>query len=581
MADPTFAIILAGGRGSRMGGIDKPTLRVGGRRLLDVALEAVSGATRVVVVGPPRDLDPTILQTREEPAGSGPAVAVAAGLAALDAFRSSTGCPHATDGEVAVLAADVPSLTAAALADLSRARRGAAAPAAFALDSTGQMQYLVGVWDMATLRESLAGASGPAMRALIPTDSIGVVLPDEVVADVDTDADLDRARRRAAAPVRLTPPQAAAVLSAELAGLPVVRRRIADALGAGLATGLVAAQPFPSFDASAMDGYAVAGGGPWLVSGDAVAAGSHARSALRTGFAARIATGAMLPTGADRVIRDEEITLDDETHCLTSTFDRDDTRRRGSEWNRGDELIAARTRVDDAVVSVARSAGVAEVDVRGPLRVVVHSTGDEIADDAARAGTIVDTASDAVGNLVRRNGAHVAHGEHLGDRREAFVAALGAPDADVVVLIGATGRGVADHLRDALDDVGARILVDGIDMRPGGSLVVAAVSGGPVIVGLGGNPLAAVAGIALLIPVITDTLLAVQPRPGVLGGVEDLDALARPDGWRMAPVTPTGHGLWRAPHSMPTAHLNALVSARGFALIPPRAHGADLVELYL
>ena len=57
------AVVVAGGRATRMGGVDKPALVVHGRRMLDSALTAVSACRRVTVVGPPRDdLDPTIGQ---------------------------------------------------------------------------------------------------------------------------------------------------------------------------------------------------------------------------------------------------------------------------------------------------------------------------------------------------------------------------------------------------------------------------------------------------------------------------------------------------------------------------------------
>ncbi|GAB18028.1 putative molybdenum cofactor biosynthesis protein [Gordonia effusa NBRC 100432] len=572
MAYPMFAIILAGGRGNRMGGVDKPSLRVGGRALLDVALDAVSDSERIVVVGPPRELDSTILQVREDPPGSGPAPAVAAGLAALDAE-----CVIGDD-EIAVLAADVPFLSARDLDKLSRARHAAHAPAAFALDSSGRMQYLVGVWSASALRESLSGATGPAMRALVPAGTLGVTLDDRAVSDVDTAADLDIARHRAKATTRrLTPPRAAAVLRQELSPLPGHSMPPTDALGAALAADVHAAQAFPAFDTSAMDGYAVAGPGPWKLLAANVSAGTEIHPTLLPGQAVRIATGAMLPPGAQRVIRDEEVIID-ETTLVATSLDRDDTRRQGSEWSTGDVLVPAGTRVDDAVISVTRSAGTETVDVRGPLRVLVHTTGDEIADTAERPGTIVDTASDAVRNMLRRNGCHVNSGAHLSDSRAAFVAALSNDIADLVVLIGATGRGVADYLRTALDDVDARIIVDGIDIRPGGSLLVAAVPSGPVVVGLGGNPLAAVAGATLLVGPITDRLLGAVARQPELIAVEHLGAAARPGGWRMVPVTPTGTGRWSAPRSIPTAHLHALIGTRGFALIPPGAHDDDLVE---
>jgi MobA-like NTP transferase domain len=99
---PLRAIVLAGGACRRLG-VDKPEQRVGGRRLLDIALAAVANADTVVVVGPPRQVPDQVTVLREDPPGSGPVAALAAGLAALP------------DGpaDIAVLAADLPRITPA------------------------------------------------------------------------------------------------------------------------------------------------------------------------------------------------------------------------------------------------------------------------------------------------------------------------------------------------------------------------------------------------------------------------------------------------------------------------------------
>src|SRR5699024_3826678 len=80
------AIVLAGGRGSRLGGVDKAALVVGGSALLDTALAATEGCAPRVVVGPAdRAVPDDVLRTREDPVLSGPASAVAAGMAAVAA----------------------------------------------------------------------------------------------------------------------------------------------------------------------------------------------------------------------------------------------------------------------------------------------------------------------------------------------------------------------------------------------------------------------------------------------------------------------------------------------------------------
>lgn len=106
------AVVLAGGRARRLGGVSKPDVAVGGRRLLDRTLEATVGAREVVVVGPAEVAPPGVRVTREDPPGGGPVAGLAAGLAALP------------DGAawVLVLACDLPRV-AGAVGDLLTAAR--------------------------------------------------------------------------------------------------------------------------------------------------------------------------------------------------------------------------------------------------------------------------------------------------------------------------------------------------------------------------------------------------------------------------------------------------------------------------
>jgi len=141
------AVILAGGRGRRMGGTDKPALVVGGRSLLAAALAAVIGGP-IVVVGPDRELPPGVRSTIEEPAGGGPAAAVAAGVRALP--------PLGKGALVAVLAADLPGISVGTLARLRAAL--AAQPdsvGAMLVDRAGHRQQLIGVWRYGALAAAI------------------------------------------------------------------------------------------------------------------------------------------------------------------------------------------------------------------------------------------------------------------------------------------------------------------------------------------------------------------------------------------------------------------------------------------
>ena len=177
----TGALLLAGGSGSRLGGVDKAALRLDGSTLLDRALHALDGLD-VVVVGPPRGL-PGVRVVREDPPLSGPASAVVAGLAELP-----------DTAEILLLAVDVVHLPDA-IAHLRRAPLGA--DGTVVVDSSGRMQWLLGRYRTAALRTAASRFGDPAGRSLRDLlgalDLASLALPPGLEADVDTVADARRA----------------------------------------------------------------------------------------------------------------------------------------------------------------------------------------------------------------------------------------------------------------------------------------------------------------------------------------------------------------------------------------------------
>lgn len=145
------AVVLAGGRGRRLGGPAKPAIAVGGRPMLSRVLLAVTAARVRVVVGPP-DLGPLVPAgvrvVLEEPAGGGPVAALAAGLAVV---------PPDVD-RLVLLAADLPLLTPAAVERLLEAI-GHLEGAVY-VDGDGRRQWLCGAWRVGPLRSRLAGFAG-------------------------------------------------------------------------------------------------------------------------------------------------------------------------------------------------------------------------------------------------------------------------------------------------------------------------------------------------------------------------------------------------------------------------------------
>ena len=194
---PYTAVVLAGGKAARLGGQAKPQLEVGGRTMLAAVLAAVADAELRVVVGPSQPVPDGVRQLREQPPRGGPVAALRAGLAEVS-----------TD-VVAVLAGDLPFLTAALVADL-RARL--TDDGVMVVDDGGRDQYLLGVWRTASLRAATADVRGPTslrrvLAPLVVTRYRPSVEPGTPPpwTDCDTPADLARARAAAGGP----PPQPA------------------------------------------------------------------------------------------------------------------------------------------------------------------------------------------------------------------------------------------------------------------------------------------------------------------------------------------------------------------------------------
>ncbi|MET0779905.1 MAG: molybdenum cofactor guanylyltransferase [Microbacterium sp.] len=186
------AILLAGGRGSRMGGVHKPLLEIGGTTLLDAAITAArnAGCDPIVAVGDPAiavsAAASAIAWVREDPPFGGPVAAI---LVAL---------PLVTASRTLVLACDLPRVV-----DAVKVLNAAAftADGVCLADASGQRQWLTALYRTDALRT--AGASIPdegrdaSVRTLLAGLSITTIATsDDLAADIDTWDDLSEARKR-------------------------------------------------------------------------------------------------------------------------------------------------------------------------------------------------------------------------------------------------------------------------------------------------------------------------------------------------------------------------------------------------
>jgi len=190
------AIVLTGGRSSRLGGTPKAALASGGRPLVDVVLDAVRDARMRVVVGD-GPVPPGVLVTQEQPRYAGPAAAVAAGLRALRGAE-------VTSPWTVVLACDLPGVrdgipllvSAATRAEAPEDREGVTTRDGWCLSEDGRLQWLFAIVRTAALARAVDALGDPrnrSMGALMGSlDLGGIPAPAAVTADIDTWEDAHR-----------------------------------------------------------------------------------------------------------------------------------------------------------------------------------------------------------------------------------------------------------------------------------------------------------------------------------------------------------------------------------------------------
>ncbi|HEY2055946.1 MAG TPA: gephyrin-like molybdotransferase Glp [Solirubrobacterales bacterium] len=316
--------------------------------------------------------------------------------------------------------------------------------------------------------------------------------------------EVEAARRKVLARVGLTP--------AEEVGL-------GEALGRRLAVDAVADAPFQPFDNSAMDGFAVRAADVAGASAEAPVtlaivdesrAGHPAERSLGAGEAIAISTGAMLPAGADAVVRVEDTERQGEgeqTRPPGATADTEaarpgrvlvrvavapgaNVRRAGEDIAAGATVVRAGAELGPAELGALATIGLDPAPVHRRPRVAVVSSGDELTPPGRPLGPggIRDSNSRTVPALARLAGAEVVSVDWTPDEPAATRAALGpALEADVAIVCGGVSVGEHDHVKAALADLGAEEVFWRVALKPGGPTWFG-TRGGTLIFGLPGNP---------------------------------------------------------------------------------------------
>ena len=382
--------------------------------------------------------------------------------------------------------------------------------------------------------------------------------------------------------------EAIARLLATVPPLPLETISVSEATGRVLAKSAVASVNLPSFDNSAMDGYAVRAEDvaeatverPQVlrVLGQ-IAAGESRSIVVERGDCVRVFTGSPLPPGADAVVMQEDTRLDQGEPNRVRVIDPvkpwENVRFKGEDVKSGVTLLSAGERVTARHVGLFAAAGLAKVDVHRQPVIGLLATGNELVEPGVRLtpGRIYESNRSALAPLVQRSGGKVRVLPLVADTLEATREGLlqAFAECDGVISTGGVSVGELDFVKDAFTRIGGNLDLWKIAIKPGKPFVFGHRNG-KFLFGLPGNPVSALVTFLLLVrPALWRwqgaTSTPVQMSRGTLAEPMSNDGDRR----HFVRVFIDSNGTVKSTGAQASHMLSSLAAANGLVDVPPKA----------
>jgi molybdopterin molybdotransferase len=336
----------------------------------------------------------------------------------------------------------------------------------------------------------------------------------------------------------------------------------------------------PPFPSSAMDGFALrAAETPGrLPVVERVAAGVPATRALRAGEAMGIATGGLVPDGADAVIPLEHVVdRDNEIEVRDAVAVGDNIRPRGGDVRKGAVVVDRGRRFGPAQIGVVAAAGVAGVACARRPRVAVLTTGTELREpgDSLEPGEIYESNGVLLASALA-SAADVERLPAVADDESAHRAALERGlEADVLVTSGGVSVGPHDLVRRTLGELGVEEVFWGVAVKPGKPLAFG-VRGSTLVFGLPGNPVSSFVSSELFVRPALHALQGAS-MPGPVFRVGRLARAVRRNARReellRARTRDSEDGVELEPLTGQESHMIAVAAAADALVLAPRGEG--------
>jgi len=349
--------------------------------------------------------------------------------------------------------------------------------------------------------------------------------------------------------------------------------RLFDARNRVLAQDVVSKINMPPFDKSAMDGYAIASGddSSCFRIMEVIPAGSIPRKKIKKGECSKIMTGAMLPSGADRVVIKEITRTENELMFITGQDSEFNVCQRGEDVKIGDKVLASGKLMTSADIGVIASMGLDTVKTFCRPMVGVLTTGAEIVEPGERIkkGQIFNSNAFSLAAQIGSMGLEVIYNGIVRDNPECINAEAERlmNQADVVLVSGGVSMGDFDFVPQVLEEIGVEIYFKKIAIKPGKPTVFGR-RGTHFVFGLPGNPVSTFIIFEVLVKPFLYRMMGHTYSPPSIAGIMKQDFnRCKASRHELIPVV-YSQGTVRVVEYHGSAHILSLSRANGLLEIP-------------
>lgn len=350
--------------------------------------------------------------------------------------------------------------------------------------------------------------------------------------------------------------------------------KLADSLHRVLAEDVFADTDFPSFNKSAVDGYAILKNdiNKALKVVEFIPAGKKPEKKILPGTCANIMTGAMVPEEAEMVVMKEDVVREGDMISIQNQHSKENILLQGEDLKKGSLMLEKGVFISPVIMGLLASAGISVPLVYKKPRISVLSSGDELVPpgEVPEPPKIRDSNSAQLAALAHEIGANVVHSEQVGDDKEMIFEAIknSLENSDIVVITGGASVGDLDFTAEVFEKLNAKIHFTTIAIQPGKPALFATI-GNKFLFGLSGNPVSSFVQFQILVkPMVMDLNGGVFSAKEIKLQISTDKKRKRAERQLFFPVKITENMEAEPLEYHGSAHLNAYQAANGMAYFP-------------